>query len=75
MSNVPICEIKERKFNPFFLWGFENKKHWMLFLMPSPIIQIIDTKKHVNVTFDAQVVFIRDDEVQRILAYKLGHQI
>jgi hypothetical protein len=45
------------------------------FWCPHPIIQIIGTKKHVNATFDAQVVFIRDDEVQRILAYKLGHQI
>jgi hypothetical protein len=42
---------------------------------PTLLSKIIGTKKHVNATFDAQVVFIRDDEVQRILAYKLGHQI
>jgi len=26
VGNVPIYEIKERKFNPFFLWGFGKKK-------------------------------------------------
>jgi len=37
LGNVPIYEIKERKFNSFFLWGFgKKKKHWMLLLMPPP---------------------------------------
>lgn len=32
-------------------------------------------KKHINATLDAQIVFTKDDELQRISVYKLDDQI
>jgi hypothetical protein len=41
----------------------------------APLSLFLAQKEHINVTLDAQVVFTKDDELQRIPVYKLDDQI
>ena len=42
------------------------------FDIPIVLSSSLEQKKHINAILDAQVVFIRDSKVQRILVYELG---
>jgi hypothetical protein len=45
-----------------------------LFETPNSLSLSLAKKQYLNTTLNAQVVFIRDDELQRILIYELDNQ-